>query len=209
MATDPAQTRTKETLRRARNDAYHALILDAAEKVFARRGYGEAKVQEIAEQAGVATGTVYAIFAGKRELYRAVHRSNLDELARRYAEIQASGSVREQLDARVAVATRFLTGRPDYLRIFLREASTWGHDPGELPPGASEFAAPDLYRRGVENGELRDEDPDLLQSLSMSMSQVSLSHWLRSGCKADADELIRRIQDLYARSIYAPADGSR
>ena len=86
----PAQARTKEAVRRARNDAYRALILASAEEVFAERGYRDAKVQEIAEHAGVATGTVYGIFSSKQELYRAVHTHNLDALAARYRELSVS-----------------------------------------------------------------------------------------------------------------------
>jgi AcrR family transcriptional regulator len=87
----PAQAKTREAVRRARTDAYRELILEAALLIFAERGYRDAKVQEIAEQAGVATGTVYGIFPGKQELYRAVHQTNLDDLASRYRELSVSG----------------------------------------------------------------------------------------------------------------------
>lgn len=43
-------------------------ILDAALAVFARKGYGEATVPDIAQEAGVAVGTIYNYFSGKREL---------------------------------------------------------------------------------------------------------------------------------------------
>ena len=61
---------------------------------------------DIAQAAGVATGTVYAIFPGKQDLYRAIHRANLDELSRRYAAIPASRSVRETLLARSEIVRR-------------------------------------------------------------------------------------------------------
>src|SRR5882672_2228386 len=110
------QARAKEKVRQARNDAYRDLILEAAQRVFAEKGYAEAKVADIAQTAGVATGTVYGIFPGKEDLYRAIHRENLDELAQRYAAIPAHGSVGETLLARSEASTRYLTSRPDYLR---------------------------------------------------------------------------------------------
>jgi AcrR family transcriptional regulator len=202
MNRNSPQLQARETLRRARQDAYRGLILEAALRVFAERGYAEARVQEIAEAAGVATGTVYAIFPGKQELYRAVHRENLEELARRYAEVPSEGPVPEVLLARSAVSTRFLTERPDYLRVYLREAGHWGFDAGDLPPGAAAFLDPELYRRGVAEGALRDEDPEVLQSLAMAAGQVHLFHWLKAGAREPADALVARIAEHYRRALF-------
>ncbi|MFC9896684.1 TetR/AcrR family transcriptional regulator [Nocardia sp. NPDC127579] len=47
-----------------------AAILDAAFEVFARRGYAQACVQEIADAAGVAKPTVYNHLSDKETLYR-------------------------------------------------------------------------------------------------------------------------------------------
>jgi AcrR family transcriptional regulator len=194
----------KEKVRQARNDAYRDLILEAAQRVFAEKGYAEAKVADIAQAAGVATGTVYGIFPGKQDLYRAIHRENLEELAQRYAAIPARGSVRETLLARSEVSTRFLTSRPDYLRIYLREAEHWGFDPSKLPGDAAAFVDHSLFERGAANGELLDEDPQLLQSLSLASSQVHLAHWLRSGMLEDPAALAARIQAFTRRAIFRP-----
>ncbi len=47
-------------------------ILDAAVKVFARNGYHNAKIASIAEEAGVATGSVYLYFRNKEALILAI-----------------------------------------------------------------------------------------------------------------------------------------
>jgi AcrR family transcriptional regulator len=44
-------------------------LLDAAAKVFARKGFGGASVEEIAETAGYSTGALYANFGSKDELF--------------------------------------------------------------------------------------------------------------------------------------------
>ena len=192
----------REKVRQARQEAYRDHILEAAERVFADNGFVEAKVVEIAQAAGVATGTVYGIFPSKEDLYRAIHRENLDELARRYAAIPARRSVRETLLARSEMSTRFLTSRPDYLRIYLREAESWGFDPTHLPGDAAAFVDLALFQRGVANGELVDEDPELLQSLLLASGQVHLAHWLRSGMREDPDALAARIQAFARRAIF-------
>jgi AcrR family transcriptional regulator len=199
-----ARRHTQQRVREARQDAYRSLILESAQRVFAQRGYGAVKVQEIADDAGVATGTVYAIFPSKEELYRAIHSTNLEELAKRYSEIDLVRDSRAVIRDRIAVSTRFLTERPDYLRIYLREAAGWGFDASALPKGAADFADPDRYRRGVARGELLGEDPELLQSLAMSASHVILYHWLKGGMRESADELTRRILAHTERTLFAP-----
>jgi AcrR family transcriptional regulator len=47
-------------------------ILKAALKVFTQQGYAAATIPEIAGEAGVAVGTIYNYYAGKRELFIAV-----------------------------------------------------------------------------------------------------------------------------------------
>lgn len=49
------------------------LIVDAALKVFAKRGFYSAKIEEIAQEAGVGKGTVYEYFRSKEQLFHQVH----------------------------------------------------------------------------------------------------------------------------------------
>ena len=195
-------TRSQETVRRAREEAYRGLILEAAERVFGEKGYREAKVQEIAAAAGVATGTVYAIFPSKQELYRAIHRETLEQLAKRYAEIPSDRPVPEVLLDRVEASTRFLTQRPSYLRMYLREASHWGFDASELPSGAQPFTDLALYARGIAEGDLVDEDPEVLQRLAMTAGQVFLHQWWKAGMREPAETLIGRIQAYYRNALF-------
>jgi AcrR family transcriptional regulator len=59
-------------------------LLDAASKVFARKGFASTSVDEVAEEAGVTKGAVYSNFDSKEDLVRAV----LDErLERRFLDI--------------------------------------------------------------------------------------------------------------------------
>lgn len=53
------------------------VLLDAAEEVFARRGFEGASLEEIAEAAGFTRGAIYKNFGGKEDLFLAVnHRFN-------------------------------------------------------------------------------------------------------------------------------------
>lgn len=54
-------------------------IVDAAADVFARRGYEDALLEEIASAAGASKALIYEHFAGKRELHAYISRTGSDE----------------------------------------------------------------------------------------------------------------------------------
>ena len=63
--------------RERRKDARPGELLDAALDVFAERGFAGARLEDIAQRAGVTKGTVYLYFASKEELFEAVVRQTL------------------------------------------------------------------------------------------------------------------------------------
>jgi AcrR family transcriptional regulator len=65
MARVKSARRYDSTLRRQQAVQTRARILDAAERLFANRGYGATTMEAIASEAGVATDTVYAGFRSK------------------------------------------------------------------------------------------------------------------------------------------------
>ena len=71
--TDSAPATAKPSSKRAQNRAEHlAALLDAAEDVFAHKGYENASIADIAAAADLAVGTVYRFFPGKQDLGTAV-----------------------------------------------------------------------------------------------------------------------------------------
>lgn len=58
-------------------------ILEAARQLFAVQGFSETSVEEIAERAGVAKGTIYTHFASKDELLLTILRIGSNELIER------------------------------------------------------------------------------------------------------------------------------
>lgn len=73
MPRQPSPTAPPET---ARGTTKRERILRAAIDVFARNGYFNAKVSEVAKAAGVADGTIYLYFDGKEDLLQTVFREH-------------------------------------------------------------------------------------------------------------------------------------
>ncbi len=58
-------------------------IISAARELMTEKGYSEVLLEDVAQRAGVAKGTLYLYFADKPQIYGAVMESLLDELALR------------------------------------------------------------------------------------------------------------------------------
>jgi len=77
---------TKLTLRQRQAKITRDTIVTAAQALFLERGYTGTTIDSIAEQAGVAVSTVYAVFGSKRGILRAIReawheRSHIREVA--------------------------------------------------------------------------------------------------------------------------------
>ena len=59
-----------EAISPAGDDPIRQQLLEAAARVFARKGYAGAKIQDIVREAGLSTGAVYGRFGSKDELLR-------------------------------------------------------------------------------------------------------------------------------------------
>ena len=94
-------------------------IQDAAMRVIARKGVAGASMQEIAEEAGVAKGTIYLYFENQRDLLeRTVDHafSRLLELLER--AIDGEGTYRERLETLIRTKLGFLSENGTLLRLY-------------------------------------------------------------------------------------------
>lgn len=95
-------TQAPERLSREEKKARtRAQLIDAAATVFARRGYGAASLDEVAEDAGLTKGAVYSNFRSKEELFEAVIEDRLNEPMKDIAAVidSSTGTTEEQAQA--------------------------------------------------------------------------------------------------------------
>jgi AcrR family transcriptional regulator len=165
---------TARSLREKRREQHRALsreqILDAAEQVFARDGFHEAALREIAELAEFSVGAVYSFFAGKDEIYRDLFRRRGAEFLPGMREVLESDlPPRRQLIELADWQVDFFRRHPHFGRLVLRGGSI--APPLTEPSGDAEILEnfresqrmqADLFRRGQQAGELRDGPPLVL-----------------------------------------------
>ncbi len=97
----------KLTLRQRQAQATRSMIVAAAQALFLEQGYICTTMETIAERAGVATSTVYAVFGSKRGILRAIRDSwhERSHIREALANTKASTDPKERL-AQLAQATR-------------------------------------------------------------------------------------------------------
>ena len=93
-------------------------IIDAARRVFARRGFEGGIIDEIAKEANIAKGTVYLYFRSKAEIYKAVFDHDMKVLKQSTMDrIDAAGTLREKIEAFILARLENAEARQDFFRI--------------------------------------------------------------------------------------------
>ena len=97
-------------------------ILQAARAVFARQGYANTVVDDIAAHAGIAKGTVYLYFPSKEQIYLAALLDEARQLdADSRAAMNAAATWRDKLSAYLRVRLDYFEAHQDFLRIYMTE----------------------------------------------------------------------------------------
>jgi TetR/AcrR family transcriptional regulator len=151
-------------------DSSQARILDAARGEFAQRGFPAARLQDIAERAGLTHPTLLYHFGSKERLYAAVIEQAMEDwAAMTSAAVAAAPPGFARLAALVDAGLEFFAGHHDFVVIWRREAIEGG---GRLEAAMVEHLRPFFDRavaflRGeVAAGRLREHDPvELMQLL--------------------------------------------
>ena len=142
-------------------------ILEAARGEFAQHGYS-ARLQDIAERAGLTHPTLLYHFKSKERLYAAViEQAMMDWAAVTSAAVSAAPVGFERVEALVRAGMEFFATHADFVVIWRREAIEGG---GRLEDSMAEHMRPFLDRaiafleREVAAGRLRPHDPiELMQ----------------------------------------------
>lgn len=95
-----------------------AEILEAARRVFGRKGYG-ATVDEIAAAAGLAKGTVYLYFPSKREIYlAALRRMFVGLIGETQRSVGAAQGLEAKIEAFVSTCLRHADTNRDVIALY-------------------------------------------------------------------------------------------
>ena len=181
-------------------------IVDAARTVFARRGFAQGIMDEIAKEAGVAKGTLYLYFRSKTEIYKAVLDHDMKALkASTLDRIDAAKSLKEKIRTFALARIERAEANKEFFRIMDSEGSAltytrsqyrdWLREPVQRLAAAIEKAS--------EQGKIRSMDAEKTAWLIADMTRGTIQRRLLSQSEtapaADADFLLNFIWASLAR----------
>jgi AcrR family transcriptional regulator len=161
---DGLETRPR---RGERREQQRQRILEAARVVFFRDGFMPANLDEVAQRAGVAKGTLYRYFENKAELYVAVLSENGDAFERKMRETLVPDlDAGEQLRRLSRFYVQHWTAHREYFQIFwaLENESVIGVLPDAVVAQVTALwgkclrLLADVLERGAREGRFRAHD---------------------------------------------------
>lgn len=143
-----------------------AAILKAARKVFARRGFEGATMDDVAEACSIAKGTLYLYFKSKRQIYMGVFKEDLQQLRETsQTAIDAVTTPSEKIRAFVTSRLAFCDRHRSFVRIYNSDVSAIFVTPHPTQKELKDFyfeqshVLQDLIEKGIAAGELRAISP--------------------------------------------------
>jgi len=182
----PDQTKAQEDKRR--------LLLDAAVRVFARKGYHAARVGDIAEEAGVAYGLLYHYFSSKEEVLRNVFRETWRALIATIESVErGEDTPREQLRKVAEILIRSWKRDPDLVRVLVLEVTRSQLLAGEMDEIVASFSVIQaIVERGQADGSVRgDLDARLASYVFYGAIDELLTGWVLGRLPDSDDDLAR------------------
>jgi TetR/AcrR family transcriptional regulator, fatty acid metabolism regulator protein len=174
-------------------------LLDAAVRVFARKGFHASRVGDIAEEAGVAHGLLYHYFKSKDQVLEAVFHENWSILIARIESVEETDEpATDQIRHIAAIVLRTWLHLPDVVRVVIQE---FGRSP-ELGERVGELTLPidvlqRVIARGIERGEFRkDIDPAFAATVVYGSIDELLTAWVLGRLPSDEEAVARAEQTL-------------
>jgi TetR/AcrR family fatty acid metabolism transcriptional regulator len=182
--------------RRNGQEVKRRLLLDAAVRVFARKGYHAARIGDIAEEAGVAYGLLYHYFSSKEEVLRSVFRDTWRALIQTITNVEEGGGPpQEQLRKVTEILLRSWRRDPDLVRVLVLEVTRSSLLAGEMDEVVASFAAiQEIIERGQADGSIRaDLDARLASYVFYGAIDELLTGWVL-GRLPDSDDDVARAE---------------
>lgn len=185
------------------------LILRAAIRVFAEKGYHTCRVQDVATEAGVAYGLVYHYFSSKEDLLETIFRRTWSRMLAAVEEVERSRApAREQLAAVAHIVLSAWQADPDLVRVLVREVARSPHLQQEVDEIQNAFAALErIVIQGQGTGELRtDISPRLAAWILYGALEELLTGWVYERLPAggeDVEEAERAVVELLYAGLAA------
>ena len=165
-------------------------------RVFARKGFHQSRVGDIAEEAGVAHGLLYHYFRSKDEVLETIFRETWTQLVADTQRIELAGvPLREQLRrfARIYLGSWLVT--PELVRVLVREVARSPEVGDRVEEIRGLFQALQrIIEAGRDRGEVRsDVDAQIAAWAVYGALEEILTGWVLGQLPGEEDDVERAV----------------
>ncbi|MCK4782249.1 MAG: TetR/AcrR family transcriptional regulator [Desulfobacteraceae bacterium] len=191
---------------RKRSEARKEQILKAAEKVFAKKGFHEATISEVAREAGLSDATIYEYFSTKEELLfsipRETTRRGMERMKGYLKFIRGAGN---KIHTIIYHYLLFYQNAPDYASVVMLVLKS---NRKFLETEAYQIIREgfrgilSVIEEGIDSGEFRpDTDPYLVRQMILGVIEHIVIRWLLLGKPKDILQYADPITDMIIDGI--------
>jgi len=198
-----------------RLSARDAQILQVAARIFAKRGYRNTDVQEIADELGIGKATIYRAFGTKEELFFATvdnGMSRLQENVCAHKNKEDGEFSTETMERAIHTFLSFFDQNPDLIELLMQERSEFKerdsnsftrHWRANYPQWAENF------KKRIEAGKIRNLPvEDLVEILSGQVyGQIFINHFSKK--KINLERMAKSISDVVCNGMFTESERKR
>ena len=186
-------------------------IMNAAEEVFAQKGFDEARMDDIAEETGLSKGTLYLYYKSKDDLIIAILDRIFQHEFRTFenldlANMSATDAIwnfAETTSKDVKMMMRLLPITYEFMGLafrnkFVQKAfkAYFNHYMNILIP---------VIQHGIDTGEFRSADPKEVALAMGAVMEGTLLLWVYDSSLVEPEKHIRKEMKLLLDGVLAPA----
>ena len=182
-----------------------ASIQDAAMSVIARKGSADATMQEIAAEAGIAKGTIYAYFRDRDELLTKTAARAYERLV---AELDSAFDAPGSLDARLTgVVLRQLQFFDEHRELFRAYLALSNRDSTALRKSKKVYLqrVEKMFVDAEARGEIRGHDPKELAAMFVDCVRGVVVRRIEEKSKTSREEQAAQVASVLLRGITGEA----
>jgi TetR/AcrR family transcriptional regulator len=192
-----------------KNGAKKKQIIKAATKIFARKGFHRAKMDEIAEAAKVAKGTLYYNYASKSKLFAATVTAGMEEIMDKISrDLESDLPFMEHFPLLISNTIRIYLKNKEVIRIYVNELSS-GIDKealAEIKKVRRRFISfiTDTLQTGQDKGYLKPLHRHISATVLVGMVDALCNNQLGPEEKYDLDEIIETVIPILSTGMLNP-----
>lgn len=190
-----------------RKEQYRSEILLSAEQVFARQGFHNTTMDEVAEECGWSKGTLYLYFNSKEDLFFSVINAKVDQFATTLTlALEAANDLEQVIRALVKAQLNFFIENNDFFQLVIAEQGKVMHSSSTgMRESMVEKQQRHIELTSLALGKYLAPDspvrPDTLARSILGAINIHTLTWLLAPASIDPETLTGEITELFLNGV--------